>query len=233
MNIVDMLKSQLGGEILGKLGSVIGESEDKTKTAVTAAVPGLLAMLAQLASSGSGIEKVINALRQVETGPTGDIGDILSGEKSGQVIEKGGSLLNILLGSSALPVVLNLLSKFAGIAAGPAKNLLSLLAPLILSTIAKQLSGKSLNASTLSSFFAEQAAAYQCRALLRASRWRAFPVFRPRAQLPRPFPRHPRKVPASPTGCFPWLALPCWLAWHGTSLATLNPQSRNSRPDQR
>ncbi len=157
MNIVDMVKSQLGGEILGKLGSTIGESEDKTKTAVTAAVPGLLAMLAHLATSGSGAEKVINALKQVETAPSGDIGDILSGGKSGQVIEKGGSLLNILLGSSALPVVLGLLSKFAGIAAGPAKNLLSMLAPLILSAIAKQLTGKSLNPATLSSFFAEQA----------------------------------------------------------------------------
>lgn len=52
---------------------------------------------------------------------------------------------------------MSLLSKFAGIAAGPAKNLLSLLAPLILSTIAKQLSGKSLTPATLSGFFAEQA----------------------------------------------------------------------------
>ncbi len=155
MNIVDVIKSQLGGEILGKLSSVIGESEDKTKTAVAAAVPGLLSVLAHVASSSSGADTVINALKQVDTGPSGGLGDILSGGH-GPALEKGGSLLEILLGSSALPAILSVLSKFAGIASGPAKNLLSLLAPLILSAIAKQLTGKSLNSQTLSSFFAEQ-----------------------------------------------------------------------------
>jgi Bacterial protein of unknown function (DUF937) len=156
MNIVDVIKSQLGSEILSKLSSVIGESEDKTKTAVTAAVPGLLSMLAQLASSSSGADKVINALKQVDTGPSGGLGDILSGGNTAPAVEKGGSLLNILLGASALPGILSLLSKFAGIASGPAKSLLSLLAPLILSTIAKQFAGKSLTSQALSSFFAEQ-----------------------------------------------------------------------------
>jgi hypothetical protein len=156
MNIVDVIKSQLSNEVLGKLSSVIGESEDKTKAALTGAVPGLLAVLAQLASSSSGADKVINSLKQVDTGSSGGVGDILSGGH-GPVMEKGGSLLNILLGSSALPGVISMLSKFAGIAAGPAKGLLSLLAPLILSTIAKQFAGRSLTSQALSSFFSEQA----------------------------------------------------------------------------
>lgn len=155
MNIVDVIKSQLGGEILGKLSSVIGESEDKTKTAVTAAVPALLSVLAQLASSSGGADKLINALKQVDTGSRGGFGDVLSGQ-AGQVAEKGGNLLNILLGSSALPAIISILSKFSGVAAGPLKTLLSYLAPMILATIAKQFSGKSLTSSDLSSFFAEQ-----------------------------------------------------------------------------
>jgi Bacterial protein of unknown function (DUF937) len=155
MNIVDVIKSQLGGEILGKLSSLIGENEDKTKTAVTAAVPSLLSVLAQLASSSSGADKVINALKQVDTGSGGGLGDILSGQ-AGHVAEKGGSLLNILLGSSALPAIISILGKFSGIAAGPLKTLLSYLAPMILATIAKQFVGKSLTSQALSSFFAEQ-----------------------------------------------------------------------------
>ena len=156
MNIVDVIKSQLTGDVLGKLGSLIGESEDKTKTAVGAAVPGLLAVLANLASTSGGADKVINALKQVDTGSQGGFGDILAGPRATQVQEKGGSLLNILLGAGALPAIISILSKFAGIAAGPAKSLLSMLAPLILSTIAKQMSGKSLTSQALSSFFAEQ-----------------------------------------------------------------------------
>jgi Bacterial protein of unknown function (DUF937) len=155
MNIVDVIKSQLGGEVLAKLGSLVGESEDKTKAAVGAAVPGLLSLLAQLASSSSGADKVINALKQVDTGSGGGFGDVLSGQ-AGQVAEKGGSLLNILLGSSSLPAIISILSKFSGVAAGPLKTLLSYLAPMILATIAKQFAGKSLTSQALSSFFAEQ-----------------------------------------------------------------------------
>ena len=156
MNIVDVIKSQLTGDVLGKLSSLIGESEDKTKTAATAAVPGLLSILANLASTSSGADKVINALKQVDTGSQGGFGDILAGPEAHEVQEKGGSLLNILLGASALPILLNILGKFAGIAAGPAKSLLSMLAPLILSSIAKSFAGKSLTSQALSSFFTEQ-----------------------------------------------------------------------------
>ncbi len=101
MNIVDVIKSQLGGEVLAKLSSLVGESEDKIKAAVGAAVPGLLSVLASLATSG-GADKVINALKQVDTGSGGGLGDVLSGQ-AGQVAEKGGSLLNILLGSMLSP----------------------------------------------------------------------------------------------------------------------------------
>jgi Bacterial protein of unknown function (DUF937) len=156
MNIVDVIKSQLSNEVLGKLSSIIGESEEKTKTAATGTVPALLSVLAHLASSSSGADKVINSLKQVDSGASGGVGDILSGGH-GPALEKGGSLLNILLGTSALPGLISMLSKFAGIAAGPAKNLLSLLAPLILSTIAKQFAGRSLTSQALSSFFSEQA----------------------------------------------------------------------------
>jgi len=154
MNIVDVIKSQLSGEVLAKLGSLVGESEDKTKAAIGAAVPGLLSVLASLATSG-GADKLINALKQVDTGSPGGFGDVLSGQ-AGQVAEKGGSLLNILLGSSALPAIISILSKFTGVGAGPLKALLSYPAPMILATIAKQFSGQSLTASALSSFFAEQ-----------------------------------------------------------------------------
>src|SRR5271157_4155444 len=154
MNIVDVIKSQLSGEVLAKLSSLVGESEDKTQAAVGAAVPGLLSVLASLATSGSA-DKLINALKQVDTGSGGGLGDILSGQ-AGQVAEKGGNLLNILLGSSALPGIISILSKFSGVASGPLKTLLSYLTPIILATIARQLSGKPLSRSTLWSFFAEQ-----------------------------------------------------------------------------
>jgi hypothetical protein len=157
MNIVDVIKSQLGGEVLGKLSSLIGESEDKTRTAVDAAVPALLSSLAGLASTGGGAEKLINALRQVDQAPQGGgLGDVLSNSgQAGAWLEKGGSLLSVLLGSAALPTIISIVGKFAGLAAGPLKNLLGYLAPIILASIAKQMGG-ALTPQRLTSFFAEQ-----------------------------------------------------------------------------
>ena len=222
MNIVDVIKSQLSGEVLAKLSSLVGESEDKTKAAVGAAVPGLLSVLASLATSG-GADKLINALKQVDTGSGGGFGDVLSGQ-AGQVAEKGGSLLNILLGSSALPAIISILSKFSGVAAGPLKTLLSYLAPLILATIAKQFAGKSLTPQALSSFFAEQKPNINA-ALPPGLSLANIPGFATVTTAPgRSRPRPPQRALAFPAGSFLWWPSVCWVRWRGTSLATSPPR---------
>ena len=222
MNIVDVIKSQLSGEVIAKLSSLVGESEDKTKAAVGAAVPGLLSVLASLATSG-GADKLINALKQVDTGTGGGFGDVLSGQ-AGQVAEKGGSLLNILLGSSALPAIISILSKFSGVAAGPLKTLLSYLTPLILATIAKQFSGKPLTSSALSSFFAEQKPNINA-ALPPGLSLANIPGFATVTTAPgRSRPRPPRRALDFPAGSFLWWPSVCWVRWRGTSLATSPPR---------
>jgi hypothetical protein len=159
MNIVDLIKSQLTDAVLGKLGSLIGESEQSTKTAVSAAVPGLLSILANLASTSGGAERVINSLKQVQQeipDTHGGLGDILSGGQAPAIQEKGSSILHVLLGSATLPAILSLVGNFARISPGAVKGLLGFLAPLVLSMISKQFAGRSLTAQGLSSFFAEQ-----------------------------------------------------------------------------
>jgi hypothetical protein len=154
MNIVEAIKDQLSTQVVSKLSSLIGESEEKTLAAASAAVPGLLSLLAKLVSGG-GADKLIDALRQVEPPSSGGFGDVLS-DQAGKLQEKGGSLLNILLGSAAIPGLLSLLSKLTGINVNSAKGLLSYLAPLVLGMIAKQFSGKMITPDVLSGFFAEQ-----------------------------------------------------------------------------
>ena len=42
MNLVDLVKDQLTGQVLGSLGSLIGADESQTRSATSAAVPALL-----------------------------------------------------------------------------------------------------------------------------------------------------------------------------------------------
>jgi hypothetical protein len=154
VNIVNLIKDQLTGDVLGKLGAAIGESEEKTRSAANAAVPSLLSALANLAAGGQGAEKLIDVLRHFDDDSINKLrADVAQG--GSEVRDKGADILGSLLGGN-LPALLNILARFSGVGASALKGLLSYLAPLILSVIAAQLKGKGLSPASLGSFFAEQ-----------------------------------------------------------------------------
>jgi hypothetical protein len=156
MNIVDLIKDQLSGELLGKLSGVLGANEATTTKAVSGAIPSILSVLASLASSGSGAEKLIPALRSFDAGGLANIVNSLRSGNTKEVEQKGSDVLGSLLGGGTLASIVNILSQFAGLGSGSTKNLLALLAPLVLSAISGQFKNKPLNAQGLTSFFDEQ-----------------------------------------------------------------------------
>src|SRR5262245_52300049 len=138
MNLVDSIKDQLSGDVLSKLGGLLGENEATTAKATTAAVPSLLSVLAALVSSQGGIQKLIEALRNLGAG---SLGDVLGGLRTGDaaaVQQKGGDLLGSLLGGGTLAALVAALSKFSGLGSGSTKGLLAYLMPLVLGSIAGQ-----------------------------------------------------------------------------------------------
>ncbi len=156
MNIIDLIKEQLSGEVLGKLAGALGQNPATTTKAATAAVPTLLSTLIGLASAPGGIEKVLSALKNFDAS---SLSSTLNSLRTGNVSEvqsKGGDLLGSLMGGGALATVIGALSKYAGIDASSTKGLLGTLLPLLLGVISSQFKNKPLNAQGLLSFFAEQ-----------------------------------------------------------------------------
>ncbi len=156
MNIVDLIKEQLSGDLLGKLGSALGQNQATTTKAATAAVPSLLSILMGLASSPGGTEKLLSALKHFDAN---SLGTVLNSLRTGNVTEvqgKGGDLLGSLLGGGTLASVVGALSKFAGIDSTSLKGLMGTLLPLILGVISSQFKNKPLTGQGLSSFFQEQ-----------------------------------------------------------------------------
>jgi hypothetical protein len=156
MNIVDSIKEQLSGDILGKLGSVLGTNEATTTKAVSGAVPTILSLLSSIASSAGGADKLISSLRKFDVGALGSAVDSLRSGNAKAVEEKGGDLLGSLLGGGALASIVNVLSQFAGLGSGSTKSLLSILAPLVLGAISNHFKNVPLNPQALTSFFEEQ-----------------------------------------------------------------------------
>lgn len=160
MNIVDLIKDQLTGDVLGKLGAAIGESEEKTRSAAGAAVPSLLSVLAGLATSGQGADKLIALLRNFDGDSLTRLRTEVTQGDGGKVRDQGGDILGSLVGGN-LPALIGALAKFSGLGAVALKGLLSYLAPLILSVIAAQMKGKALTPASLGGFFADQKANIQ------------------------------------------------------------------------
>ena len=98
MNLVELVKSQLTPDLLGKLAAQVGASESQAKSAVGAAVPALLSALAGSASQAGGAQKLLSALTGL-----GSMSDMLSGAS----LEKGTGLLGSLLGGSTLSAIVS------------------------------------------------------------------------------------------------------------------------------
>jgi Bacterial protein of unknown function (DUF937) len=163
MNLVEIIKDQLSSAVINQLSSHVGASEGATRSAVMAAVPALLSALSGLASGGgSGSQKLVSALENL--GGAGSLENLVPkmSNHPASVLEQGASILSSLFGNSTISGIVNAISKFYSIAPGASQKLLGYLAPLVLSAIASQFKGKSLNAQGLASLFADQKANITC-----------------------------------------------------------------------
>lgn len=155
MNIVDLIKNNLSGSVLGQLGSLIGASPEQTKAAADASVPVILAGMGKAASSKDGAERLSEILAKLDPSMVDNMGGMFTGDNAGKVEEQGGGMLDKTLGGGVLGSLGDILGKFSGLGGGIIKKLLTYLLPLILGTIAKQLGGKT-SAQGLTQFFSEQ-----------------------------------------------------------------------------
>ena len=158
MNLVEFIKEQLPSGLINQLSSQVGASEGATRSAVMATVPAMLSALAGLSSSGgSGTQKLVSALEGLGAGSIESLVPKMSNHPA-SVLEQGASILSSLFGNSTISGIVNAISKFCSIAPGASQKLLGYLAPLVLSAIASNFKGKSINAQGLASLFADQKA---------------------------------------------------------------------------
>ena len=157
MNLVDLVKDQLTGQVLGSLGSLIGADESQTRSATSAAVPALLGGLAKLASSQGGASQIASAMGGLDLGALGNLAGMLGGSNASRMADQGGSLLGSLFGTSATGKMVETLAGFLGMKPGVARSLLAYLAPIVLGMVAKQFTGGRADAAGLQRLFADQA----------------------------------------------------------------------------
>ena len=88
VNLVNLVMDQLGNQAMGQIGSLLGEPEDLTTSAVNAAIPALLGSLMGSSAKPQGAEGLLSALTGLDDGILGTFSNVLGGQKDTIVAEK-------------------------------------------------------------------------------------------------------------------------------------------------
>lgn len=159
VDLLDMIKQGLPGHLPDVASKLLGESPGSTQTAVSAALPVLLAGIAQTGSTTGGAQSVLTMLDDpaVNTSAPGTLSSLpAEGPQSTSLMSAGADLLNSLLGDK-FGALAGSLASIAGLRSSrSATNLLGLLAPIVLASIKKLVDEKGLGASGLASVLADQ-----------------------------------------------------------------------------
>lgn len=155
MNIVDLVKSQIGGDVLGKLAGTLGIGQDTTKSVVNGSIPTLLAGLSSVASTNDGAKKLNSMVESADDGLLSNVGKLFSGDTSATA-ERGSGMLTSLFGGSMMSSIGGALSKFTGLGASSITSLLGFLTPLILGILKGKKREMGLDTGAFASMLAGQ-----------------------------------------------------------------------------
>jgi hypothetical protein len=100
MNLVKLITDQISSDALAKLCSILGVDRDTAESAITAAVPTMLAGIGGLASQEDGARKLTGTLNNLDDSMFGNFDRLISGDAATLRL-KGGGLLSSLLGDGA------------------------------------------------------------------------------------------------------------------------------------
>lgn len=139
-NLVDLVKDQLSGPALGQLGTLLGEDNSKTETALGAAIPGLLSGLVGTANADGGAS-IFNAVNDSDDSMLDNIGGMLTGGNSSAMMDQGSNLLGSLLGSGAAGGLASAVASLSGIGGKSSSGLMGILAPIVIGMIKRKLFG--------------------------------------------------------------------------------------------
>ncbi|MGI9293582.1 MAG: DUF937 domain-containing protein [Pseudomonadales bacterium] len=154
-NLVDLIKDQLGDQILGQVGNILGADATQTGTAVGGALPAILKSLLTSAGTSSGAESIFNTVNEQDDGILDNLGSLLGGDTS-SMIEVGTKALGSLLGDNALGKLAGAVASFSGIGKSSGGSLLGLLAPIIFSVVKRKVVGEGLDIGGLASMLTGQ-----------------------------------------------------------------------------
>jgi hypothetical protein len=155
MNLVKLITDQISSDTLAMLSSILGVDSETVESAISVAVPSMLAGLGGLASQEEGIRKLSGTLGSLDDTMFGNFDRLLGGD-TGAVLQKGSGLLEGLFGNGVTNNLATAVSRFTGLDPGTVKSLLAMLTPLVLGRVASQWRNQGGTPGALKTLFVDQ-----------------------------------------------------------------------------
>jgi outer membrane protein OmpA-like peptidoglycan-associated protein len=234
VNLLDMLSSSMGSDVLAAASKYLGESETSTKSAMSSLLPALLTGMSNKSATPAGAADLYRLVTgpNVDTGLVGNLASFLGGgEKTNSLLSLGGSLASSLLGSGPVGGLASSLASLAGIKPSAATSLIALAVPYLFGFLKKFLLDNKTDANGLASLLGAQKQ-YIDRAGVDSGLLRALGLgapaataaaAAPRAAVPPPITREPERR----SGFAKWLP---WVIGAIAALLLWNFLSRPSAP---
>jgi hypothetical protein len=155
VNLVSLVMQFLTPDMIGRIAAGLGLDRTTAQTAVSSAVPSLLAGLSNVAARPGGAQKLTDAATQ-QSGALESFGRMLGAGNQSSLVESGSQILSSLLGSDDLNALSGAIGKLTGIGGDAAGSLLGMLAPVVLGTIMQQQGATRLEPSKIAGLLAGQ-----------------------------------------------------------------------------
>lgn len=159
MNLLDMLKDQMGSAVMNKAAEYLGESSSNTQSAMGTIMPAMLGGVINQASTTDGIKGLMDMFSKGDNHSDllGNMSNLL-GDSNGfnNILNMGGPIVKMLFGHK-LDGVLDMVSGQSGIQKSSASGLMSMVAPVIMGLLSKKVASEGLGISGLANFLMGQA----------------------------------------------------------------------------
>jgi len=146
LNVIDLIKGQLGPALVSQAAAQFGESESGISKAIGGLLPAIVGGLA----NNSDNPAVLNAITNASS--SGILGNLLGGSSDNSIIS---NLLSSIFGDK-LSGLVNSIATFAGISSNSSSSLLNLVTGATVGTIGKYAADNNLGQSGISSLLNDQ-----------------------------------------------------------------------------
>lgn len=155
-NLISSIAQVLSSDVIARIASSLGIDRSQADKAMQAGIPGLLAAIVSLVSRPGGASALNGAIAQQQPALLSNLSKVVGGPTQNNLIDGGTSTLNSLLGSSTTALLTNAVGQYVGLGGNASKNILGLLAPVVMGVLGHEQRTNGLDADGVADLLESQ-----------------------------------------------------------------------------